>query len=122
MSESKILYANADGSSMQQNLVDIELAKRMSEILQRHYPGHSWGVNVDSRNKVATIKNFRLSGNWGFLLHLNPTYSASEYDVRVMRAAGELLERYRLSRGKFRQHELDALRVDAVGNTECDLC
>lgn len=116
-SESSILYANADGPSMRQNLVDIELAKRMSETLQRHYPGHSWGVHVDSAQGVASIKNFRLSGNWGFVLHLKQ-FSASEYEKRVVMAAGELLERYNLSRGGFRRRELESLKMDALGNAE----
>lgn len=118
MSDSQVLYVNADGASMQQDLADITLAKRMSEVLQRHYPGHSWGVNVDSAGGVATIKNFRLSGNWGFLLKLRDAASASEYDREVMLAAGELLERYRLSRGRFVRSELESLAVDAAGNAE----
>lgn len=116
-SDARVLYVNADGASMRQNLADIELAKRMSEVLQRHYPGHSWGVNVDGAGGVATIKNFRLSGNWGFVLHLE-MFSASELDRRVVMAAGELLERYRLSRGRFRQAELDAVPVDGLGHAE----
>lgn len=116
----QILYASADGQSMKQNLADIELAGRMSEVLHRHYPGHSWAVNVDSAGKVATIKNFRLSGNWGFLLKLEATFSASEYDRRVVMAAGELLERYHLSRGKFRQSEYRDLKTDSHGNPECE--
>lgn len=119
MSDATILYAKADGPSMQQNLRDIELAKAMSEVLQHHYPGHSWGVNVDGAQGIATIKNFRLSGNWGFVLHLKQ-FSSSEYARRVVMAAGELLERYRLSRGHFRQAEFDALRVDGLGNPEFD--
>jgi hypothetical protein len=117
VSETHILYAKADGQSMQQNLADIELAKSMSAVLQRHYPGHSWAVNVDGAQGVATIKNFRLSGNWGFLLHLKQ-FSASEYEKRVVMAAGELLERYALSRGRFRQQELESVAVDGLGNAE----
>lgn len=117
MSEPTILYAKADGPTMRQNLADIELAKQTSELLQKHYPGHSWGVHVDSAQGVATIKNFRLSGNWGFVLHLSQ-FSASEYGKRVVMAAGELLERYNLSRGRFRQAEFDGLAVDGMGNPE----
>jgi len=115
-----ILYANADGPSMRQNLADMELAQRMSEVLQRHYPGHSWGVNVDGLAGIATVKNFRLSGNWGFVLKLDQTFSSSEYDRRVVMAAGELLERYNLSRGGFRQSEYRTLKMDAMGNAEFD--
>lgn len=114
---SEILYVNADGQSMQRNLADIDTAKRMSEVLQKHYPGHLWGVHVDSEQGVATIKNFRLSGNWGFLLHLG-AFSVSEQDRQVVMAAGEMLERYRLSRGEARRHELDELKTDSLGQVE----
>lgn len=117
MSESKILYQKADGGSMQQDLVDIEIAKQMSAVLQQHYPGHSWGVNVNTAGGVATIMNLKLSGQWGFLLHLN-AFSASEYNRRVIMAAGELLEHYNLSRGRFRASEIDALPVNSLGNAE----
>jgi hypothetical protein len=103
---------------MRQNLLDIELAKRMSEVLQRHYPDHSWGVNVDGAGGIATIKNFRLSGNWGFLLKLVDTYSSSEYDKQVVMGAGELLERYNLSRGRFVEKELNDIKLDGYGNPE----
>lgn len=117
MSEPIILYQNADGGSMQQDLADIALAKQMSEVLQRHYPGHSWGVNVNGAGGVATIMNMKLSGQWGFLLHLN-SFSASEYDKRVVMAAGELLEHYNLSRGRFKAAELNVLQMDKLGNPE----
>lgn len=117
MSEPIVLYAKADGPTMSQNLADIELAKLTSDLLQKHYPGHSWGVNVDNAQGMATIKNFRLSGDWGFVLHM-AQFSASEYGKRVVMAAGELLERYHLSRGRFVQREFDGLRVDGMGNAE----
>lgn len=116
--DTQILYAKADGTTMQQNLADIEEAKRMSAVLQWHYPNHSWAVNVDSSQGIATIKNFRLSGNWGFLMKLKTFFSASEIDRQVVMAAGELLERYNLSRGAFRQHELDSLKANSMGELE----
>lgn len=112
---SEILYQNADGSSMQQNLADIDQAKAISEVLQRHYPGHHWAVNVDGAGGVATIKNFSLSGDWGFLLML-AAFSASEMDKRVVMAGGELLERYNLSRGRRRENEMNAVKFDGLGN------
>jgi hypothetical protein len=114
---SEILYQNADGSSMQQNLADIDRAKAISEVLQRHYPGHHWAVNVNGEGGVATIKNFSLSGDWGFLLMLS-AFSASELDKRVVMAGGELLERYNLSRGRRIEAEMNAVRFDRLGNAE----
>jgi hypothetical protein len=75
------------------------LAKRISEKLQQHYPDHFWAVTVDSRGGVATIRNLRLAGNWGFVIHLKNIQDDPNLR-RVMQSGGELLERYRLHRGR----------------------
>lgn len=120
MSNSIILHQKVSGASVH-DLADIEIAKRMADVLDRHYPGHHWAVNVDSAGGIATVKNFRLSGDWGFLVKLVGTYSASEFDRGVMLAGGELLERYRLHRGSFRENEYGILPVDFAGRYEAAL-
>lgn len=107
---SEILYQKVEGATGKE-LADIELAKQIAAVLDKHYPGHMWAVNVDSAGGIATVKNLRLSGNWGFVLKLVDTYSGSEFARRVMLAGGELLERFRLHTGRFRQNEYDKLPV-----------
>lgn len=102
-------------------LADLEIAKQMTVVLDKHYPGHMWAVNVDSAGGVATVKNFRLSGQWGFVLKLGVTYSGSEFDRRVMLAGGELLERYKLHRGRFHEREYSQLPVNAGRQHEVSL-
>jgi len=79
---------------------DIALARRMAEVLHRHYPGHAWAVNVSHRTGVASVQNFALSGRWGFRLFLVDLKSDSGM-VSVMRAGGELLERWNVARTKY---------------------
>lgn len=85
-----------DGHTYTSN--DEILAKRAADMLNRHYPGHLWAVNVNSDEKggVMVIKNFSVSYRYGYTLHL------SKLDVdlkKVMRAGGEILERARMRRG-----------------------
>ncbi len=106
-----------DVEDAQLNANDMLLAKRMAETLTTHYPGHIWAVNVDSRPTVgiATVMNMRLSGKWGFVLHLKDLYTDPDLKS-VMRAGGELLERYRLKVGRFNPDQYDALPTDHAGN------
>ena len=74
-------------------IVQIQLA------LERHYPGWAWYVEVPPGQNIAVIKNLDLGSRgkpWGFVLHK----SRIGHDMKlVMRAGGELLERYRQRRG-----------------------
>lgn len=117
---SEILYQSVDGATGRE-LADIGIAKQIADVLDRHYPGHMWAVNVDSFGGIATVKNLRLSGNWGFVLKLVDTFSGSELDRRIMLAGGELLERYRLHRGAFNQNSYDQLPVTTARNFEVSL-
>lgn len=78
---------------------DLILAKDMADTLNTHYPGHLWAVNVDGKQGMADIRNLALSGTWGYRLRTVTNYSASEFKKRVVRAGGEILERFKLRRG-----------------------
>ena len=75
------------------------LACRASELLQKHYPGYVWAVNVNSEDTggVMTIKNFSVSSSYGMILHIAKLDNKLK---KVVRAGGELLERAKLIRGK----------------------
>lgn len=74
------------------------LAVRASELLQKHYPGYIWAVNVNSEKTggVMTIKNFSVSYQFGMILHLEKLDNKLK---KVIIAGGELLERAKLKRG-----------------------
>lgn len=99
---------------------DMLTAKNMAEVLHRHYPGHLWGVNCDGRTGMIYIRNLSLSGEMGFKLKMPDIYSASDLDKEVMRAGGEILERYRLSRGKFDAAQHAGLKQDFAGRIHHD--
>ena len=91
------------------------LVKRVAETLHKHYPGHLWAVNIDEEGGVVTVMNLALSGKWGFLLKLRVVQEDPDLKC-VMRAGGELLERYRLRRGSYQQGSLLDLKRDYKGD------
>lgn len=91
------------------------LVKRVAETLHKHYPGHLWAVNINEEGGVITVMNLALSGKWGFLLKLKAVQEDPDLKS-VMRAGGELLERYRLHRGRYIPGSLKALDRDYKGD------
>ena len=77
------------------------LAKNASNLLNQHYPGYLWAVNVNSEEKggVMIIKNFSISFRYGYTLHLNKLDNKMK---KVIRAGGEILERANFNRGTSR--------------------
>ncbi len=100
---------------------DLVMAKDIADTLHTKYPGHLWAVAVDGKTTgFADIRNLALSGNWGFRIRLDTVFSASEFKLRVMRAGGELLDRYRLTTGKLNLDHLSALPTDFAGRLKAD--
>ncbi len=100
---------------------DFVMAKQMADDLHTAYPGHLWGVAVDGKIGFADVRNLGLSGNWGFRIRLDFVYSASQTKKKVLMAGGELLERYRLSRGRLDADEYGSLSTDFAGRFKADL-
>lgn len=98
---------------------DLEIAAAMHQKLVEHYPGHQWATSADHATGMAHVKLLYLdtegiNGRYGFQLHL-AKLSSDPGMKSVVRAGGELLERYRLKRGAAsaetkllaREHGLD---------------
>jgi hypothetical protein len=89
------------------------LARETAATLHECYPGYLWGVNVE--RSIVNVRNLNLSGMWGFTLHVPAIYSASEWKKQVMRAGGEILERYRMRRGQRDEQRLLEAQRDYRG-------
>lgn len=94
---------------------DLIMAKNMADSLNKHYPGHLWAVNVNGEQGMAYIRNLALSGEYGYQLRIVANYSVSEFLKRVVNAGGEILERFRLTRGGADRDEIDSLPVNQLG-------
>ena len=76
---------------------DVVLAKNSADLLEQHYPGYLWAVNVNSEGGVMDIKNYRVSYKYGYRLFLSEVYQDPTLKC-VIRAGGEILERANLAR------------------------
>ena len=111
--EANILIASEYGAV--QDALDINMAKMIAEALNTDYPGHLWAVNVRGEQGIATIHNLMLSGEWGYTLHLDKRYSASETTLAAKRGAGEILERYNVARGRANMDNMAMMDTDFAG-------
>lgn len=87
---------------------DEALCRRALTTLHRHYPGWSWTAEPAGDGSMIVIRNVDLgqSHKWGFCLMRDAFFAGNE-DRVVMRAGGELLERYRRWSGGFREDSYD---------------
>ena len=113
---SELLFANP--GSMQTAAWEMTIAKNVGDMLNRVYPGYLWAVNV--RGGIIHVKNLYLSGKWGFTEKLPGVYSASSLEATMKRGAGEILERYKSSRQKFKADEWAGLKKNFAGHFEFD--
>jgi len=111
---------NLDADAIDLDANDYVMSKNMAEALHAKYPGHLWAVTCEGDKGIATVRDLYLSGNYGFILKLPEIYSASDFEKRVIMAGGEILERYRLKRGRFDQAQYANLPVNFSGNLTFD--
>jgi len=79
------------------------LAAEIGEILHNHYPGHLWGIFVNSEptGGIVNILNLRISHKYGYVLHLAKLYPRDDtFKKKIIHAGGEILERANMTRGR----------------------
>ena len=103
-----ILTVRAEGNATP---ADMTMAKEMSEVLLKHYPGHPWGVHASSEQGIVMIQHMELGAK-------HPQYENLRYYIRmtelasdpgmksVMRGGGQLLEFFNAPRLPWRQEDM----------------
>ena len=89
-----------------------QLSAEVANKLQACYPGHIWLVTV-LQGGILQVVNPLLSRSMGFVIHL--TKIDPELKI-VMRAGGELLERYRQRRGWIHTSAIAEAKRDSRGD------
>lgn len=79
---------------------DMELAKLMSQWLQKHYEGHFWATKADIRQGIVGFNIPALMGmdNW-YVINLRKL--KKDFIEELAEGAGQVLERYNLPRGRL---------------------
>lgn len=97
-------------------------AKAIGEALVAAYPNRQWSVNVDLRNEMIVIGCPSLSNTKGYHLHLRHD-NLPLLITRARRAAGEILERYGVTRGRIINPDIlealpRGLRDEVIGGSD----
>lgn len=76
---------------------ELTMCKGIGRLLEFHYPGHPWAVEVNVKQGYAKISIPDLLGpNWGYVILLN-----GMTDKAVIEAGGHILERFKMPRNKI---------------------
>lgn len=94
---------------------EYQIAGEIANKLTACYPGHLWAVQIDQR--LARIKNLLLSRTMGFTVDL---VTLTPEMKEVMRAGGELLERFGQKRGWIDNDGLAVADRNITGDMKYD--
>ena len=111
------VIVDAHKRGMAEEATITSLVKNVADTLDKHYPGHLWAVGPSNDYSMLAIWNENLSTRYGMWIRVNdidPEYR------NIMRWAGELLERAKVSRGAFKEDEMNNLQRDSRGEAKFD--
>lgn len=74
------------------------VADYVGPLLANEYPGYRWRVEPDIHNGIVNIRCEHASGIYGYTLKPHLYYSETQWRAAVIKAGGEILERFHLSR------------------------
>lgn len=98
------------------------LVKRMADLLEKHYPGWMWCVQPDEAGGVVNLFSMRLSMEWGWRFRTMDIQGDPKVtDPLIMRAGGEILERFGVPRGLYRYEDWQQTTKDIAGVARADI-
>lgn len=90
---------------------DAALTRHIAQIVERHYPGHPWFIEVSHRQGIIKINLPALMKQNYFVVHIRQTWTDPALTY-IKRGCGEILERFRLPRAGYSHDEyLSALHA-----------
>lgn len=120
-------YENLDDSGDEDPFMRAKMAtcKWTADLLERHYPGHPWLVNV-KMNRWGGVIQIQLRGlmpaDYWYVVKMSAAISDPGGKTTVLKGAGELLERYGIARTGFTadqwQQALHRFPINGRGHLE----
>jgi hypothetical protein len=91
--------ANALTTTLPQ--ADLALVRAVAAIVESHYGGHPWRIEASHAQGIVKIQLPVLMGptNW-YVIHIS-SLKGEDGRRKIVRACGEILERYRIPRHSF---------------------
>ena len=90
-----------EGSNQDTMRLEYWIAKQIGSDLVSKFKNRQWHVDVDAANKVVVISCPSLSKRMGYRLHMRRGECMNDLINRCRRAAGEILERFNVSRNRI---------------------
>jgi len=89
--------------------------------LIEHYPGHRWRVTADHKGGVVFIQLLyagveRKEWEWGWVIHIDRLNGDPSLRA-IVKAGGELLERFRLARGPAQADAMQRALENGIDGT-----
>jgi hypothetical protein len=110
--DGRVWFNDGHGETM---AADMAMCKRISEELERLYPGHPWAIGADHAAGTVVIRLMYPAFDnkpWGYMIPLKNIANDADFKRRVMQAGGEWLERWHLAAGRYRETD----RGDAMAS------
>ena len=84
---------------LKDEIYENQVCAEVGQELVKHYPGWDWWVECKIKSGILSVRNTNLDGDYGFVIHLGDYLHNPARQHLIMRAGGEILERYRQERG-----------------------
>lgn len=86
--------------------LEMWICKQIGDTLVRTYPNRQWGVEVDIPGQMVIIMCPSLSLEKGYHISMMGDRTINDLQQRAIRAGGEILERYGISRDRRFNHDV----------------
>lgn len=92
------------------------IARNIGNALEKAYPDRDWRITVDAINGIVMIQAPLIEAEKGYFMHMK-NKTIHDLERQAVKAAGEVLERFNLTRNKrWNPEHLEDLTRDARGN------
>lgn len=90
------------------------ICRAIGRTLKKHYPGRDWYVDVTIQGGAAKVMSPSISMRHGFVIHIHDK-TIDQIERMAVKAGGQILEMFRLSRERGAQGGEESLLRDARG-------
>jgi hypothetical protein len=97
-------------ADVKRELYENQLCSSVGATLQNLYPGWRWWVDCTLPSGMIAVRNLDLDGDYGFYVPVAKYVQADQPAKIIMRAGGEILERYKQHRGRRIASDQDIAR------------